>query len=100
MPKKGDDIKTVLKKHNILTIEQTAQLEKVKFFLKYFNNMLPNHSISSFSITIETAILVGHGRTLRYLLKFVQLNKLSNHLNTKVLCNGISFFINQKKQNL
>ena len=39
--KKEDDITAVMKKHNILTIEQTAQLEIVKFMHKYFNNMLP-----------------------------------------------------------
>ena len=31
-----------MKKHNIITIEQTAQLEIVKFMRKYFNNMLPD----------------------------------------------------------
>ena len=31
-----------MKKHNIMTIEQTAQLEIVKFMHKYFNNMLPD----------------------------------------------------------
>ena len=37
---KKDDIKAVTKQHNIMTIEQTAQLEIVKFMHKYFNNML------------------------------------------------------------
>ena len=40
--KKGDDITAVMKKHNIITIQQTAQLEIVKFMYKYFNNMLPD----------------------------------------------------------
>ena len=31
-----------MKKRNIMTIEQTAQLEIVKFMHKYFNNMLPD----------------------------------------------------------
>ena len=42
MPKKKEDIKAVMKKRNIMTIEQTAQLEIVKFMHKYFNNMLPD----------------------------------------------------------
>ena len=40
--KKEDDITAVMKKHNIMTIEQTAQLEIVKFMHKCFNNMLPD----------------------------------------------------------
>ena len=40
--KKEDDITAFMKKHKIMTIEQTAQLEIVKFMHKYFNNMLPN----------------------------------------------------------
>ena len=36
-----------MKKHNIMTIEQTAQLEIVKFMHKYFNNMLP-HAFNNF----------------------------------------------------
>ena len=40
--KKEDDITAVMKKHNIMIIEQTAQLEIVKFMHKYFNNMLPD----------------------------------------------------------
>ena len=36
-----DDMKAVMKKHKLLTVEQTAQLEIVKFMHKYFNNMLP-----------------------------------------------------------
>ena len=39
---KKDDIKVVMKNRNILTIEQTAQLEIVKFTQRYFNNMLPD----------------------------------------------------------
>ena len=63
-----------MKKHNITTIEQTAQLEIVKFMNKHFNNMLPDALITSFSTTIETAILVGQGRKLRYFLNFAELN--------------------------
>ena len=44
---KKDDITAVMKKHNIMTIEQTAQLEIVKFMQKYFNNMLP-HAFNNF----------------------------------------------------
>ena len=40
--KKQDGITAVMKKHNIMTIEQTSQLEIVKFMHKYFNNMLPD----------------------------------------------------------
>ena len=40
--KKKDDITAVMKKHNIMTIQQTAQLEIVKFMHQYFNNMLPD----------------------------------------------------------
>ena len=40
--RKEDDITTVMKKHNILTIEQTAELEIVISMHKYFNNMLPD----------------------------------------------------------
>ena len=36
-----------MKKHNIMRIEQTAQLEIVKFMHKYFNNMLP-HAFNDF----------------------------------------------------
>ena len=40
---KKDSISAVMKKHNIMTIEQTAQLQisVVKFMHEYFNNMLP-----------------------------------------------------------
>ena len=31
-----------MKKHNIMTIVQTAQIETVKFMHKYFNSMLPD----------------------------------------------------------
>ena len=58
-----------MKKHNSMTIEQTAQLEIIKFMHKYFNNMLPD----AFN-TIETATLVGHGQKLRYFLNFSELN--------------------------
>ena len=44
---KKDDITAVMKKHNIMTIEQTAQMEIVKFMHKYFNNMLP-HAFNNF----------------------------------------------------
>ena len=36
-----------MKKLNIMTIEQTAQSEIVKFMHKYFNNMLP-HAFNNF----------------------------------------------------
>ena len=45
--KKEDDINAVMKKLNIMTIEQTAQLETVKFMHKYFNTMLP-HAFNNF----------------------------------------------------
>ena len=44
---KKDDITAVMKKHNIMTIEQTGQLAIVKFMHKYFNNMLP-HAFNNF----------------------------------------------------
>ena len=40
--KKEDGITAVMKKHDIITIEQTAHLEIVKFMHKYFNSMLPD----------------------------------------------------------
>ena len=39
---KEHDITAVMKKHNIMTIEQIAQLEIVKFMHNYFNSMLPD----------------------------------------------------------
>ena len=39
---KKDDIKAVMKKHNIMTTERTVQLEIVKFMHKYFIDMLPD----------------------------------------------------------
>ena len=38
--KKEYDINAFMKKHNNETIEQTAQLEIIKFIPQYFNNML------------------------------------------------------------
>ena len=51
-----------MKKHNIMTTEQTAQLEIGNFMHKYFNNMLPDAFVTSFSTTIEPAIVIGHGQ--------------------------------------
>ena len=63
-----------MKKHNIMRIEQTAQLEIVKFMHKYFNNMLPHAFNDFFQHNIEIAMLVGHSRKLRYFLNFAELN--------------------------
>ena len=39
---KNDNLNAVMRKHNILSIEQTAQLEIVKFMHNYIHNLLPS----------------------------------------------------------
>ena len=63
-----------MKRDNIMTIEQTAQLEIVKSMPSILITCYQMHLITFFSTTIETATLVGHGQKLRYFLSFAELN--------------------------
>ena len=91
--KKEKDIRAVMNKHNIMTIEQTAQIEIVKFMHKYFNNMLPD-AFNNFFQHNHRNCDTGRSRSkAKVFPKFcrIKLTQQSFRYRTKVLCDGISF---------